>query len=108
MDLSECMFFRSGKDVNFSVFSDDISCSRFLRTVPLPIGGDVDVYEIEPGPKSNWILIRQTENGKETLRWFVRKDESFLELGGNIPNGVLREAGQKFPQLVYGNRALVA
>ena len=108
MDLRKCMFFSSGKDVNFSVFSDDVSRVRYLRCVSLPIGGDVDVYEVEPGSKSHWILIRQTENGTQTLRWFVRKGENFVEDGGNVPMAVMREVGQRFPQLVYGHRALVA
>ena len=64
MKLTECSFYRSGRDVNFSVFSDDVCRVHHLRSISLPLGGDVDVYSVEPGEKSHWIVVRQTEDGK--------------------------------------------
>ena len=87
MKLTECSFYRSGRDVNFSVFSDDVCRVHHLRSIPLPLGGDVDVYSVEPGEKSDWIVVRQTEDGKHELRWFVRKGRNFEESGRESPCG---------------------
>jgi hypothetical protein len=108
MKLTECSFYRSGRDVNFSVFSDDVCRVHHLRSIPLPLGGDVDVYSVEPGEKSDWIVVRQTEDGKHELRWFVRKGRSFEESGRNLPPAVRAEVGERFPQLIPRHPAMVA
>jgi len=108
MKLTECSFYRSGRDVNFSVFSDDVCRVHHLRSIPLPLGGDVDVYNVEPGEKSDWIVVRQTEDGKHELRWFVRKGRNFEESGRNLPPAVRAEVGARFPQLIPRHPAMVA
>lgn len=108
MKLTECSFYRSGWDVNFSVFSDDVCRVHYLRSVSLPLGGDVDVYGVEPGVHSHWIVVRQTEDGKHELRWFVRRGRNFEESGGNLPAAVKAEVGERFPQLIPRHPAMVA
>jgi hypothetical protein len=108
MKLTECSFYRSGRDVNFSVFSDDVCRVHYLRSVSLPLGGDVDVYGVEPSAKSHWIVVRQTEDGKHELRWFVRRGRNFEENGGNLPPAVRAEVGERFPQLIPRHPAMVA
>jgi hypothetical protein len=108
MKLTECNFYRSGKDVNFSVFSDDVCRVHYLRNISLPLGGDVDVYGVEPGEQSHWIVVRQTEDGKHELRWFVRKGRNFEERRGNLPAAVKAEVGERFPQLIPRHPAMVA
>ena len=108
MRLNECSFYRSGWDVNFSVFSDDVCRVHYLRSVSLPLGGDVDVYGVEPGVHSHWIVVRQTEDGKHELRWFVRRGRTFGESGGNLPAAVKAEVGERFPQLIPRHPAMVA
>lgn len=108
MKLTECSFYRSGRDMNFSVFSDDVCRVHHMRSIELPLGGDVDVYGVEPGSKSHWIVVRQTEDGKHALRWFVRKGRNFEEDGGNVPSAVQAEVGERFPQLIQSLPAMVA
>lgn len=108
MKLTECSFYRSGKDVNFSVFSDDVCRVHHMKSISLPLGGDVDVYDVEPGPRSHWIVVRQTEDGKLELRWFVRKGEDFEEHRGNVSQAVKAAVGERFPQLIPRHPALVA
>ena len=108
MKLTECNFYRSGWDVNFTVFSDDVCRVHHVKSIPLPLGGDVDVYNVNPGAKSHWIVIRQTEDGKHELKWFVRKGRNFEESGRNIPLAVRVEVGERFPQLIVKPPAMVA
>ena len=74
----------------------------------MPLGGDVDVYRVEPGLKSHWVVVRQTEDGKHELRWFVRKGRNFAENGGNVHPAVKAKVGERFPQLISRNSAMVA
>lgn len=109
MKLTECSFYRSGRDMNFSVFSDDVCRVHHLRRIELPLGGDVDVYVVEPGAKSHWIVVRQTQDGKPELRWFVREGRDFEEReGGNPPPAVRAELGERFPHLIPSHPARVA
>jgi hypothetical protein len=108
MKLTECSFYRSGKDVNFSVFSDDVCRVHHMKSISLPLGGDVDVYDVEPGLKSHWIVVRQTEDGKHELRWFLRQGRDFVEDRGNVPQALKTEVGERFPQLIPRHPAMVA
>ena len=108
MKLTECSFYRSGRDITFSVFSDDVCRVHHERSIALPLGGDVDVYAVDPGLKSHWIVVRQTEDGKHLLRWFVRKGQNFEEQRGNVSPAVKAEVGERFPQLIHGLPAMVA
>jgi hypothetical protein len=89
------------------VFSDDVCRVHHIRSIELPLGGDVDVYAVDPGLKSHWIVVRQTEDGKHALRWFVRKGRHW-EDGGNVPPVVKAEVGERFPQLIPSLPAMVA
>lgn len=108
MKLTECSFYRSGKDVNFSVFSDDVCRVHHRKSISLPLGGDVDVYAVEPGAKSHWIVVRQTEDAKHQLRWFLRKGRHFEEGRENVPLAVKAEVGERFPQLIPKHPSMVA
>jgi hypothetical protein len=98
MDLRECKFYSSGRDFNFSVFSDDVCRVRHLQSVSLPLGGEVDVYGIEPGSRSHWVAIRQTEDGHEQLRCFVKVGESFKE--NSLTPALRNEVWRRFPALI--------
>jgi len=108
MKLTECSFYKSGKDVNFSVFSDDVCRVHHMKSITLPLGGDVEVYDVEPGPRSHWIVVRQTEDGKHELRWFLRKGRDFEEGRDNVPQAVKNQVGERFPHLVSRHPAMVA
>jgi hypothetical protein len=108
MKLTECSFYKSGRHVNFSVFSDDVCRVHHMKSITLPLGGDVEAYDVKPGPKSHWIVVRQTEDGKHELRWFLPKGRDFEEGRGNVPLAVKAEVGKRFPQLMSGKPAMVA
>ena len=107
MKLTECSFYRSARDINFSVFSDDVCRVHHVRSITLPLGGDVDVYAVDPGSNSHWIVVRQTEDEKYVLRWFVRKGRNFEE-HGNVSPAVKAQVGERFPQLIRSLPAMVA
>ena len=74
MELRECKFCRSGQRMNFSVFSKDSCRTKYLDNNYVPfVQVTVDVYQIEPGPRTQWILIKQTAGSKENSRLFTRK-----------------------------------
>jgi len=108
MNLAECSFYKSGKDVNFSVFSDDVCRVHHMKSISLQLGGDVDIYDVEPGQKSHWIVVRQTEEGLHELRWFLRKGRVFEEGRDNVPQALKAEVGERFPQLIPRHPAMVA
>ena len=108
MKLNECSFYRSGRDMNFSVFSDDVCRVHHMRSITLPLGGDIDVYGIEPGQKSHWIVVRQTDDGRPGLRWFVRKGSDFQEYCENVSQAIKSEVNERFPELLPKTPALVA
>jgi hypothetical protein len=80
MDLRECKFYWSGREMNFAVFSDDPCRARYLESIPLPlIQIQVDVYEIEPGRNTHWILVKQRDGEKNNFKIFVKKGNRFME-----------------------------
>jgi hypothetical protein len=109
MELKDYTFYSSGKDMNFALFSDGICRVHYLKNVSLPIGDvRVDVYSVEPDAESKWVVIKQIEDGKEELKWFVRQHETFLEKNREkLPRELKKAVIQKFPQLAQ-NFPLVA
>jgi hypothetical protein len=80
MDLDENRFYYAGLDMNFTIFSDSPCRVRHLESIPLPMGqNSVDVYAIEPGVASHWVVVQQTEQRKSRLKFFVREGERFHE-----------------------------
>jgi hypothetical protein len=101
MELRDCTFYSSGKDMNFALFSDSVCRVHYLKNVALPIGDvRVDVYSVQPSAQSQWVVIKQIEDGKEELKWFVRHGDTFLQRKGeNFPKELRKAVIQKFPQL---------
>lgn len=80
MDLRESKFYYAGHDMNFAVFSDYPCRARYVESIRLPITEtSVEVYSIEPGADSQWIVIQQRNDGKSRLKFFVRDGEIFRE-----------------------------
>jgi hypothetical protein len=80
MDLRESKFYYAGHDINFAVFSDHPCRVRYVERIRLPIGEtSVEVYGIEPGANSQWIVVQQRNDGKGSLKFFVRGGEIFRE-----------------------------
>ena len=78
MELRNYKFYCSGQDMSFSIFLKDLCRTKYSDNIDIPfVQLRVDVYEIEPGPQAQWILIKQKDGSKEEMRLFVRK-------GGNL------------------------
>jgi hypothetical protein len=80
MDLKESKFYHAGEAMNFAVFSDDPCRVKYIESIRLPIGqSQVEVYAIEPGANSQWIVVQQRNDGKSSFRLFVKEKETFPE-----------------------------
>ncbi len=110
MELRECKFYYGGQEMNFAVFSDDACRTRYLESIPLPIAQTrVDVYEIEPGAKTQWIVVRQKDSDRDNLKLFVREGDRFLETKAQIvPKELRKKIIQRFPKLITEFQPLLA
>ena len=80
---------------------DDSCLIRYLQSIPLPIGAtQVDVYEIEPGAKTQWIVVKHFDGNISVLKIFIRDGEALLENQfQDLPGEVKRKIVQRFPKL---------
>jgi hypothetical protein len=110
MELRECKFYYGGQEMNFAVFSDDPCRTRYLESIPLPIAQTrVDVYEIEPGAKTQWIVVRQKDGERDNLKLFIRVGDRFLENEAQTLSKDLRKKIiQRFPKLITEFQPLLA
>ncbi len=110
MELKDCKFYYGGQDMNFAVFSDDSCRARYLDSIPLPIvQARVDVYEIEPGSRSQWIVIKQKDGDKDSFKLFIRKGEKFLENETqSLPKELKRKIMERFPKLTIESQSSIA
>ena len=101
MELKQCRFYHAGQEMNFAIFADDPCLIRYLQSIPLPIGPTpVDVYEIEPGAKTQWIVVKHVDGNQSALQIFTRDGETFLEnQSQNLSDEVKRKIAQRFPKL---------
>jgi hypothetical protein len=110
MELRDFKFYYGGQEMNFAVFSDDPCRTRYLESIPLPIAQTrVDVYEIEPGAKTQWILVKQKDGDKDNLKLFIRKGEKFLENESQtLPKELKKKILKRFPKLTTEFQTLLA
>ena len=80
MDLKESKFYYSGHDMNFAVFSDYPCRVRYVDSISLPIDlAPVEIYTIEPAANGQWIVVEQKNEGRSSLKFFLREGEVFRE-----------------------------
>jgi hypothetical protein len=111
MELKQCRFYCCGDEMNFSVYSDAVCRARYLESIPVPFGeARVDVYEIQPGADSHWIVVRQkTAKEQEESKWFVREGERFVERRRRkVPVALKVEILHRFPSLAQPPASRVA
>ncbi len=66
--------------MNFSVFSDYPCRTRYIDSIATPLTeSKVEVYEIEPGNSTQWIVIQQREGEERRLKLFIRLGNEFVE-----------------------------
>src|SRR5262245_57835583 len=101
MELRECKFYHAGQDMNFAIFSDSPCLTRYLQSIRLPLGpSHVDVYEIQPGAKTQWIVVKHVDGDETALQIFTRQGEGFLENElQNLPSEMKGKIVQRFPKL---------
>jgi len=100
MDVRESKFYYAGHDMNFAVFSDYPCRARFVESITLPISyTPVEVYIIEPGANSQWIVVQQRNDGRSNLRFFVRDGETFREnQSHDLPKQLREDILQRIPK----------
>ena len=102
MELQHHKFGYAGKDMNFAVFSDDPCCRvSYVESIAIPIGHtQVQLYGIEPGARTKWIVVKQLDGPKATLKVFLRQNEKFLENQiDDLPQETRSQIMQRFPNL---------
>jgi hypothetical protein len=102
MELHQCRFCYAGSDMNFAVFADAPCRTRFVKSIPIPIGyTEVELYEIEPGAGTRWIVVKQLNDNKTTLKVFLRQGDEFLENSVvDLSRETKKQIMQRFPKLV--------
>jgi hypothetical protein len=110
MELQQYKFCYAGSAMNFSVFSDCPCRISYVKSVPIPIGHTkVELYEIEPGANTQWIVVKQVDGHKNTLKIFLRENERFLENSmGQLSRETKKQIMQRFPTLEAESKALLA
>mgnify|MGYP001169182122 CR=1 FL=1 len=110
MELRDCKFFYGGQEMSFSVFANDPCRAQYLDSISVPLTHSrVDVYQIEPGPKTRWIVIKQKDEDKDELRLFVRQGNRFMERQAqDLPKELGEEIVGRFPNLTGEFHPLLA
>jgi hypothetical protein len=100
MDLRESKFYYAGQDMNFAVFSDTPCRVRYVESIPLPIvQTPVEVYTIEPAANSEWIVVDQRNDGKSSLKFFLRQGDEFREhRSHDLPQPVKQQILRRVPK----------
>jgi len=98
MDLKETKFYYAGEEMNFAVFSDYPCRVRHVESIPLSITHTpVEVYVIEPAASGEWIMVDQRNDGKSSLKFFLREGEEFCEHPSHdLPLPVKQQILQRF------------
>ena len=102
MELQQYRFCYAGSDMNFAIFADDPCRARYVKSIPISIGySEVELYEIEPGAKTRWIVIKQLNDHKTTLKVFLRQGDKFLENSMvDLSLETKKQIRHRFPRLV--------
>ena len=110
MELQQYKFCYAGSDMNFAVFSDDPCHISYVKSVPIPIGHtQVQLYEIEPGARTRWIVVKQVDGHKNTLKVFLRQNEGFLENSmDQLSRETKKQIMRRFPTLAAETKVLLA
>jgi hypothetical protein len=80
MELSNYKFYHGGDEMNFSILSDFPCRTRYIDSIPTPMTeAQVEVYSIEPGSRTQWVVVQLKNGETRDLKVFTRQRESFLE-----------------------------
>jgi len=109
MELQHHKFGYAGSDMNFAVFSDDSCRISYVESIAIPMGHThVELYGIEPGARTKWIVVKQLDGHKATLKVFLRQNEKFLENAiDDLPQETRNQIMQRFPNLAAEEKPLL-
>ena len=101
MELRDFKFYYGGQDMNFAVYSDIPCRAIYLESIPLPFAQTrVDIYEVEPSEQTQWVVIKQRDGDKESLKFFIRKGDKFIESElHHLTKAVRENIVRRFPKL---------
>ena len=101
MELRNHKFYFAGEAMDFAVFSDGRWRAKYMDSIALPISRNrVDIYEIEPGADTQWVVVRQGDSGANRFKVFVRERGELLEKKPRrLSKTLKKEILQKFPKL---------
>ncbi len=104
MDLRTCRFYHGGEEINFSVFSDYPCRTRYIDSIATPLTETkVEVYEIEPGNNTQWVVVQKKDGEERRLKLFVRRGNEFVENQAQlIPPALKENIVLRFPVLLPG------
>jgi hypothetical protein len=109
MELQHHKFGYAGNDMNFAVFADDPCRVSYVESIAIPIGHtQVELYGIEPGARTKWIVVKQLDGHKATLKVFLRQNEKFLENQiDDLPLETRSQIMERVPNLAADEKALL-
>lgn len=110
MELQQYKFCYAGSNMNFTVFADAPCHIRYVKSIPIPIGQtQVELYEIEPGTTTKWVVVKQVNGHKATLIVFLRRGKKVLENSiAKLSREIKSEIMQRFPKLAAEPETLLA
>ena len=110
MELQKYKFCYAGSGMNFAVFSDGPCRISYVKSVPIPVGHTmVELYEIDPGAKTQWVVVKQVDGHKNTLKVFLRQNERFLENSmDQLSSETKKQIMHRFPTLAAEARTLLS
>jgi hypothetical protein len=102
MELQQCRFCYAGSNMNFAVFADDPCRTKYVKSISIPLGNtEVELYEIEPGAGTRWVVVKQRNDHKTTLKVFLRQGGKFLENSMvDLSRETKKQILRRFPKLV--------
>src|SRR5262245_49055660 len=110
MELQQYKFCYAGSRMNFAVFSDDPCHVSYVKSVPIPISHTkVELFKIESGARTRWIVVKQVDGYKNTVKVFLRRNKRFLENSmDQLSREIKKQILQRFPTLAMETKALSA
>ena len=93
--------------MSFAVFADDPCRVSYVESIAIPIGHtQVQLYGIEPGARTKWIVVKQLDGRKATLKVFLRENETFLENEiDSLPGETRSQIMRRFPNLAAAQKS---
>lgn len=110
MELGDYKFYHGGDEMNFSILSDHPCRTRYIESIPTPMTEtQVEVYSIEPGTRTQWVVVQLRDGEERNLKIFTRQGEMLLEDGiEHLPADARKRIQLHFPVVTSEAQPLLA